>query len=489
MQEKVKHFEEEESIDILGLLFTLLKRWKIILLVFILVSSFGLFKVHSDFKNQVPVYVSATKVSLGPDILEVKSSQGEIIERKYSIDDEIEFLRSDTVAQKSALVLKEKFKYNESLDKLANSVKKAFNRGRQLIASGLSGRSTSSVVRGSVRSGNNPNTITIAAYTNSPQRSYDMVSALIEGYERAKAEEEAKVLEKMNKAFSEQAKAAYNELLGAENVLAEFIIENKKVITAMKAYNLTDQEDKDIVSDLLNEKYIEIKDDITELEMFLKSVENLAGKDKIAALSLIGKEYPEFVDLKLKDIFIDKEEELNKLLQINEEAHPAVIQIRGALESIRDKMDGQIENARTEIVSKLDLLKQSEQELSDLIASGLYEKLISYNMLKKDVMLKRQAYNSLNESLYQVDLGEKLKRYTELRILEPHKLPRIKSNKINAKDIISPLFLAIFLSIGVAYGLDKLDVSIKDVDQLEKVISLPILATIPAYSQKEKKER
>jgi len=488
-EQQERHFqEEEESMDIMEILFVILKRWKVATLIFLLVSSLGAYKVYSDFKNQVPIYISSTRISLGRNILEVQNKQGEIIKRTYSINDEIEFLRSDTVAKETALVLKDQFGYSKPDKALVAMVKTSFKGGGSSDDKGenKAAKQRSTIRKQEIKGDKAANIITISAYTNDPQNSFDMVSALLTGYQKAKEKEEAKALEKMNKTYLEQSKTAYGQLLAAENVLAQFIKENKNIITVMRSYNLTNQEDKDIISDLLNEKHIEVKDSIIDLEAFLNDIEYLSAKDKLATLSLISKKYGQFVDLNINEIYINKEEKLNELLQINEEAHPAVIQMRGELDTIVRKMDRQIENAKVEINRELNSLKKKSEELSELIETDLYEKLISYNMLKKDVILKRQAYDSLSESLYQVDLGEKLKNFVEIRILEPHKLARVRSNKIDLKAIAVVLFGAAFLSIGVAYGLEKLDTSISDAEELEKIIDLPILATIPKYNVNNK---
>jgi len=419
-----------------------------------------------------PMYTSKVKLTLGHATLEVKTKEGNVIERKSSNADERFLLSSSLVAKQAAAILREKYGYKNSEDQLASEIKRAlkvYRPGR--------GRSTAP-----------ESVVEISAVSGNPQKAYDIVSAVLEGYKRQKEQDEKEFFQKAYETFNDQLDAAHKELLEAENILASYIIDNEKIIRAMETHGMSDQEDQDVISASLNERVLKHQSDVLNLEKFLINIKGLQAANPLSGLTMISKRYSQLVDITLKDMLLEKEEELRRLLTINEEAHPAVIQARGEKDALQVKVNNEIAAAIGEIEAELAKMQAQEKELSSLIASGLYEKLITYNMLKRDIVIKRNIYNNISEALHQIDLGEKMKHYTELRILEPHKLPHKGVKKFPIRDITPGILLALACSVGVAYLLDKFDTSIKDIEELEKLIDLPVLATIPAYYKRGKQK-
>lgn len=472
VEEKNRLVEEEESTNLLDWLFLAFKRWKVVLIVFLVVASAASYRTYIKVKSQKAIYISTVRLTLGPGTLEVKTKEGNVVERKYTSPDEIELIGSSLVADQAARILKEKYGYEGSEEKLALEVKGALRiripKGRK----GLVGA----------------NVITISAVSHDPQKAFDIISATLEGYRKQKEQDEKEFFQKSYATFSEQLDTAHKELLKAENTLAAYIVDNEEVIKAMEAYGMSDQEDKDVISASLNERILKLQADISNTEKFILTVKGLAETNRLSALYMISKRYSQLVDVELKELLLNKEETLRRLLTINEEAHPSVIQARGEKEAIEKKVDDEITNAIQEIEEQLDTLQSQEKKLSSLIKSGLYEKLITYNMLKRDIIIKRKVYNNLSEALHQIDLGEKMKYYIELRILEPHKLPVTGIKEFPIRDLVPGLILAIACSMAAIYLLERLDTSIKDIEDVEKSIDLPVLATIPAYYKRRKRK-
>jgi len=471
-EDKKKLQETEDNSSMLDWLFLVLKRWKIVLLIFIVVASVSSYKTYNKFRIKRPTYVSIVKLTLGHAVLEVKTEEGNVIERKSSDADERLLLGSSIVAKQAAVILREKYGYKGSENELVSEIKHALRintpRGK----------------RGSAPM----NVLEISAVSGDPQRAYDIVSAVLEGYKRQKEQDEKEFFQKAYETFSDQLDAAHKELLEAENTLASYIVDNEKVIRTMEAHGMSDQEDQDVISASLNERVLKHQSNVLNLEKFLINVKGLQSTNPLSGLTMISKRYSQLVDITLKDMFFEKEEDLRRLLTINEEAHPAVIQARGEKDALESKVNNEITAAIEEIEAELAKMQRQEEELSDLIAAGLYEKLIAYNMLKRDIVIKRNIYNNISEALYQIDLGEKVKHYTEFRILEPHKLPYKGIKKFPIRDIAPGILVALACSVGVAYILDRIDTSIKDIEELEKLIDLPVLATIPAYHKRSKQK-
>lgn len=476
----------EEQISLIDWSRIIFKRWKVVLIVFVIAFSgsffFNLYTTHRKMKRLKPLYTSSVKMMLGPEAIEVKTEEGRIIKRSYSFDSELSLLGSNIVAQQAVVILKEKYRDKEVKDKpvedkLIKEVRKAL-----MVAT------PSPVIAREAK-----NIVNISATSGDPLKAFDIVNAVVEGYRRQKKEDEARFFNDTYRTFTEQLNLARENLHKAEDVLTDFIMENEEIAKAVKVYGIAGIRGKiDVGSKRgLNEKYLELKSEISSLKDFVNSIEELAKTDSLAAHTLISKRYRYLVDLGLKDHLLAKEDELNRLLLINEEAHPEVIRTRGELRSIMNKIDTEIENAIKNMELDLDAFKSQERELSRLIETGVDKKVLAYNMLKRDIEVKRKIYNTLAEQLQRLNIGEKLRRYSETRILEPAKIPTRPSNPIDVKFsqiLLFSITIAIFSSIATVYAMEMLDTSVRDVEQLEKLIDIPVLVTIPWYRRRKHKK-
>ncbi|MFC1807686.1 GumC family protein [Candidatus Omnitrophota bacterium] len=448
----------EEDMDLLSIIRILRKRFLLIVIVIIPVTVVSF--VYLD--EGTPVYKSSAKVSVGPEVFEVHTRDGNIVKQSYSISHEIELFNSSAVAQKATEVLKEKYGYKYPLERLISQVSGSYKISRP---------------KGSASE------IVISSVSKEPKRAYDTVRAVIDGYLKHKKEVESKFFEDTYKAFEDQLDVARDSLHASELKLTEYIVNNKDIALAIKDYD-TEKDGADTrtlrVSGI-NDKYLKIKSEILNRESFLSNIEELAKADKLVALSVISKGYPELANIELKNTLFEKEEALNNLLLVNEEIHPEVMMTRGALESVWRKIDNEINSAITSISMDLSMLRIQEKELSGLLSAGLQKRLVEYNAIRRDAYTKSLLYNNLAKNLEQVKIGEKLKRYTELKVIAEPRLPRKPFNKNLPKRVFTSIAIGLFCSGALIYLLELLDTSIKDVEALERLIDIPVLAMIPRH--------
>ena len=459
----------EETSSTVEWAFIILKRWKVVVLVFAFTFLSTLYQVYTEIKNQTPSYTSKTVIMIGAETLEVQNRDGGIIRQKNSIFNEVTLLDSNIIAQQAAGILKDNLGYKEPKEALAGMV-----NGALQVVTGQGGRGVDSV--------------TISVTTGDSKKSYDIITAVLEGYQKQKKEDEENFFRDTYKTFSEQLDAAHANLLKAENVLGDFIVNNQEVVKAMQDYGMGEQADRDFIAAALNERYLKAKSDVHEAETFLKSVRDLAKTETLAAFSMTGKKYPNLLNLELKKTAGEKEEELNALLLVNEDAHPEVIKVRGELAGINKKINTELAEALKNIEMEVSALKEKEKGLSDFIASGLHEKIITYNMLKRDILVKRGIYDRLAEQLEQINLGEKIKHYIQIRVLEPHQLGGY-SKTFPTRKVTYGLVMSLFLCVASVYIIETFDTTIRGIEQLEKLTELPVLATIPAYRKYKSKSR
>ena len=157
------------------------------------------------------------------------------------------------------------------------------------------------------------------------------------------------------------------------------------------------------------------------------------------------------------------ETELAQQLNYFKEKHPIIKGLRVELNSINKK------------------IKEERQRLL-----ALKEKAIQYRILKREVETNKAIYESLLNRLKETKSIQDL-RLTNIRIVDRATVP-VKPVRPNKKmNFILALFIGLFLSTGAALLIENLDLSIKEPDEVQKYLGLPLLGTIPLYKQKKDK--
>ncbi len=180
-------------------------------------------------------------------------------------------------------------------------------------------------------------------------------------------------------------------------------------------------------------------------------------------------------------------EEKSKVFKPN---YPEMITLKAKLDSMRDELRSEIEKAvgaaETEYRSRL----KKQWSLKSLLDSQrndvarMNSNAILYNSLKIEVENKRMLLNSLvakqNETLVSARLGGL--RTSDIKILDKALVPRAPFSPNTKRNILLALFFGLFMGMGLAFGLEYLDNSVKGPEDVEKLVGLPSLGVIPYLS-------
>ncbi|MFA5411460.1 MAG: polysaccharide biosynthesis tyrosine autokinase [Candidatus Omnitrophota bacterium] len=177
-------------------------------------------------------------------------------------------------------------------------------------------------------------------------------------------------------------------------------------------------------------------------------------ENKIIAGSEIGER--ETALQKLKTERSKLETELATALKRYREKHPKIIALNGQLSELNKNIEQETENLRL-----------------------LGDKMIRYNILKKEVESNQQLYANMLERSKQADIIEKAES-TSIRVIDPAKPPRAPFKPQKGKSIITSLFFALFFGVGLVFFLEYLDSSIRTADDVTLYLKLPFLGYIPS---------
>ncbi|MHB9074083.1 MAG: GumC family protein [Desulfobaccales bacterium] len=263
----------------------------------------------------------------------------------------------------------------------------------------------------------------------------------------------------------EDSELKLNQYAREHNIVAS---ENKETITSQKL-------------EQLNKELITAQTKRSEAETRFREVSQ-------------GHPIPEIVNNKLIETL--KGEEAKIIAQVSElgrkfgEKHPRMIQLNQELAGIRGKIASEhayivqsvkneyrmAQNQETSLKKALEEQKADTQDLGD--------RSVEYKVLLRDAETNRALYENMLKSLKTTTATENLPS-TNIRIIYPASVPEKPAKPKKALNLFLSFVVGSFMALGLVFGLEYVDTSIKNPDDVEKWLSIPNLAMIPHLETQE----
>ncbi|MDA8174514.1 MAG: polysaccharide biosynthesis tyrosine autokinase, partial [Nitrospiraceae bacterium] len=177
---------------------------------------------------------------------------------------------------------------------------------------------------------------------------------------------------------------------------------------------------------------------------------------KYARLSAVYMpKYPEIVQVK---------QQMNQLSKrINEESAKAVAALRADYEAASER--------------EKDLTQTYEQYKEKALA--LNDKMVQYNILKREADTNQQLYNGLLQRVKEIGVSASLNA-SNIQILDRAERPRVPFAPRKGRDLLMAIMVGFLGGIGLAFFVDYIDNTLKNPEDIENSISLPCLGLVPA---------
>jgi len=152
-------------------------------------------------------------------------------------------------------------------------------------------------------------------------------------------------------------------------------------------------------------------------------------------------------------------------------------QVRAEIETEKTRMQGRIRDEYLAAVQREDLLtaafNRQKQE-----ANQLNESAIEYSVLKRDADSNRQLYQDLLQRLKEAGVSAGL-RSSNIRVVDVARIPTYPIAPNVRRNVVLGFLLGLGLGIGLAFVLDSLDSTVRNMDEVSAISALPGLGTIP----------
>jgi polysaccharide biosynthesis transport protein len=166
---------------------------------------------------------------------------------------------------------------------------------------------------------------------------------------------------------------------------------------------------------------------------------------------------------------------------------PKVQRLQAQVKEIDHLIDTEQKNVIAQIGSDYKAASQREVLLTQALdkqkaeANQMAERLVQYNILKREAETNKTLYDGLLTKLKEADIAVGLKS-SNIRIVDPAMIPSTPSRPAKSRNMAFSFLVGLVGGIGLALLREYLDNTVKTPDDVETLSRLPSLAVVPSFS-------
>src|SRR5215472_13470524 len=166
---------------------------------------------------------------------------------------------------------------------------------------------------------------------------------------------------------------------------------------------------------------------------------------------------------------------------------PKVQRLQAQMKELDDQMLRERKGIVVQLESDYREAKQHEDLLSRALdeqkaeANAMSQKMIEYNILKREAEANKTLYDSLQTKLKEAQIASGLKS-SNIRIVDPALVPTAPARPAKTRNIMLAVLVGLVGGIGLALLREYLDNTVKTPDDVETLARLPSLAVVPTFS-------
>lgn len=168
--------------------------------------------------------------------------------------------------------------------------------------------------------------------------------------------------------------------------------------------------------------------------------------------------------------------------------YPKVQRIQAQIKEIDDQMARTRKGILAQLESEYLEAKQREELLGRVLDSQktevntMSEKMIQYNILKREAEANKSLYDSLQTKLKEAEISSGL-RSENIRVIDPAVIPSYPTRPAKTRNIALAFLVGLVGGVGLALLREYLDNTVKTPDDVETLTRLPSLAVVPAFGE------
>jgi succinoglycan biosynthesis transport protein ExoP len=177
--------------------------------------------------------------------------------------------------------------------------------------------------------------------------------------------------------------------------------------------------------------------------------------------------------------------EQSTMAQTKQPGHPQMVALQARIDNARRRLVAErtkvIENVRSDYNRLLSEERSFAAQLNDQkgVAADLDKKSGAYNILKRRADSERDVYNKL--LIQQKELSVQANsRANNVQVMDRAEVPGVPILPNPRKDWITALLAGVTIAVGLAFGIEYLDDTVKTPEDITRRLRLPLLGLVPA---------
>jgi capsular exopolysaccharide synthesis family protein len=174
--------------------------------------------------------------------------------------------------------------------------------------------------------------------------------------------------------------------------------------------------------------------------------------------------------------------------------YPKVIRLQAQLKDLEGLVTREKVNIGNQMEAEYRGTRQRELLLKNALdqqkaeTNQMAEKLVQYNILKRDAETNKQLYDGMLQKLKEAGITAGL-RSSNIRVVDPALIPTGPSRPNKPRNIMLSVLVGLLGGIALALLREYLDNTVKTPDDIETLARLPSLAVVPAMTSSSGKHR
>lgn len=167
--------------------------------------------------------------------------------------------------------------------------------------------------------------------------------------------------------------------------------------------------------------------------------------------------------------------------------YPPMMQMAAKRAELQRRLEAEISRVISGIQGSYQAASDKEQKLQAEMnkerqqALGLNDAAVEYAILQREVDTNRELYESVLERMKGIGLAAE-SQTSNIIIVDPAETPSIPSSPKKLRMIVRNSALALVAVIGLVFGLEYLDTTLKTPEQVERYLHVPNIGAIPSFA-------
>ncbi len=312
-----------------------------------------------------------------------------------------------------------------------------------------------------------------------PERITEWLNVYVQEYIAFNIEDNLKRMRQIYEVIQSKLEPLRQQLSESEQELTRFKERQDSLLFA--------DQDKNVITEQVN---------TLTTEYARTKAERIRLETKINALERIGKgssplsSFPEVVAnptiQALQEQRRSLEVELTEKLKTYKPGHPVIKDLKGRIEGIEGQIREQIDAIVSALRTDYEIKRQREASLYANIQKlkeqsiELSKQTMEYEKIKREYEQNKAFYEEMLARSKEADISGTV-AMNNIRVIDEARVPTAPVSPNVPRSVMLSVVLGLMLGVGLVFGLDYLDQTLRGPEDVERYTGLEVFAVVPAY--------